>query len=211
LANISRQNADPKPYPVCGAINQSGYPCGNQAGKATDHPGIGRCKFHGGTTQTVSSIIKKQGLGTAISFPGIEEEFEHLKQSRDVFDLRDHIFLIEAIAKTVLNSAKTVDDLPLVVKMVSDATKAIQKLDEIEHGRRLVIELPELRYLFDQIKVIIFRHVQDTYTRSLIGADLSLLSSGRASDTDQSSDGNTTVDSGLAVESGPGRGEKEQI
>lgn len=34
----------------CGAKGRTGQPCGLPAGHGTDHPGIGRCKLHGGST-----------------------------------------------------------------------------------------------------------------------------------------------------------------
>lgn len=35
---------------LCGADKRSGGPCGRPAGWGTGHVGIGRCKFHGGST-----------------------------------------------------------------------------------------------------------------------------------------------------------------
>ncbi len=205
----TRKHNNPRPYPICGATNREGFHCGQPAGKGTDHLGIGRCKFHGGMQQTVQSIVRKNGIGDALAFPGIQEEFDRLQKNGDVFDLRDHIHLIEAIALTVMKSAKTVDDLPLVAKLIRDASKTVRELDEIEHARRLVIELPELRMLLEQIKIIIFRHVQDTYTRNLIGEDIRALPAGGTSFGDSSGDERSTVVEGLAVESGLGLGEKD--
>ena len=34
----------------CGAKTRAGAPCGRPAGWGTGHPGIGRCKLHGGST-----------------------------------------------------------------------------------------------------------------------------------------------------------------
>lgn len=202
MAQRSRANANPKPYEICGAINQSGFPCGNKAGHGTNHIGVGRCKFHGGEQQTLKSITKKEGLAAAINFPGIQEEFDRLQKNEDVFNLRDHIHLIEAIALTVIKNAKTVDDLPMVAKLVRDAAKTVKELDEIEHGRRLVIELPELRIFLDQIKTIIFRHIPDNHTRSLISTDLLALPIAGTGSTDQSSPEHSISESGLAVEDG---------
>lgn len=36
----------------CGGKTRDGTPCENAAGYKTDHPGIGRCAFHGGATPT---------------------------------------------------------------------------------------------------------------------------------------------------------------
>ncbi len=197
----SRSHSRPKSYEVCGAINRSDFPCGNKAGMGTDHLGVGRCKYHGGRSQTLQSIVKKNGLAAAISFPGIQEEFNRLQENKDIFNLRDHIHLIEAIALTTIKNAKTVDDLPMVVKLLRDAAKTVKELDEIEHGRRLVIELPELRLLLDQIQVIIFRNIPDSHTRNLIGEDIRSLAAGRAGLPDSTGNERSSVIEGLAVES----------
>jgi hypothetical protein len=36
----------------CSGTNRQGNPCGNAAGKNTDHPGTGNCANHGGSTPT---------------------------------------------------------------------------------------------------------------------------------------------------------------
>jgi hypothetical protein len=36
--------------PLCGAAKRSGGTCGKPAGWGTGHPGVGRCKLHGGTS-----------------------------------------------------------------------------------------------------------------------------------------------------------------
>lgn len=39
--------------PLCGARKRSnGEPCRAFAGQGTDHPGVGKCKFHGGSTSS---------------------------------------------------------------------------------------------------------------------------------------------------------------
>src|SRR5881227_1016572 len=40
-------SAEPK---TCGAKNRKGEPCGRGAGWGTGHPGVGRCKLHGGAS-----------------------------------------------------------------------------------------------------------------------------------------------------------------
>lgn len=40
------------PVPKCGGTNRQGEPCGNPAGKGTDHYGSGNCASHAGATRT---------------------------------------------------------------------------------------------------------------------------------------------------------------
>src|SRR3954468_8900036 len=39
-------------YPLCGARKKSGGYCRAFAGQATEHLGVGRCKYHGGSTRS---------------------------------------------------------------------------------------------------------------------------------------------------------------
>lgn len=198
---IARTNNDPKSYPICGGKNRSGFPCGRKAGWGTDHVGVGRCKQHGGRKESHSKHLLKLMGDSEIVFPGIKTEFNRLAENRDVFDLREHIFLLEAIMITVLQNAKTVEDLPLVAKMISDASKIVQRLDEIEHGRRLVIDIQGVHLILAQVKAIVFRHIPDSYTRNLIATDLRELPVGGASDDDLASIEQDGIESGVAVES----------
>lgn len=58
----------PKPdgHGRCGGTNRAGEPCGHPAGWGTDHPGIGRCKNHGGSTPSHRlAAAKEQARRTA--------------------------------------------------------------------------------------------------------------------------------------------------
>jgi hypothetical protein len=168
-AEVTRQH---KPYPVCGARNKSGSVCGNIAGKGTEHVGYGRCKYHGGKNQDLDSKTFKHGLNSKISYPTIVEKAKQLREDRDVFDLRDHIFLMEAIAQTILENVKSIDDLLPLVRVIESCTKVIQRLDEIEHGRKYVISVENLGGILSKVVEVIERHVPDPYLRSLVADDI---------------------------------------
>src|SRR5215469_4769615 len=88
-----------KGYKICGARHRSDLEkfCDRPAGEGTDHKGIGRCYRHGGRNQSpASKNWTAGGKLSQIKYPDIIEKIEQLKQDRDVFDLRDHIFLMEA-------------------------------------------------------------------------------------------------------------------
>lgn len=205
----SRKSREPKAYPICGSDKKNGGTCGHPAGYRTPHLGVGHCCFHGGLQQVVGVRTLKNALTRNITYPGIQEEVKRLQEDRDVFDLREHIFLMEAIATTVLNQAKTMDDLGQVMKYVQMCAKVIQSLDEIEHGRRLVVELPEVRFILEQVKEVIYRHVSDTYTRGLIGRDLIEIPVGGARYNDRPDNQLPAAITGMAVEDGAGLGSED--
>jgi hypothetical protein len=161
-----------KGYKICGARNRQGKPCTNKAGKETDHFGIGRCNDHGGSNQSPSSAGYTTGVRAKIKYPDIIQKVEQLKSDRDIFDLRDHIFLMEAVAQTILENATEVEDLIPLVKVIESVTKAVQRLHEIEVGRRYVISVENLGNVIGRVVEVIERHVPDPYLRSLIAADI---------------------------------------
>lgn len=61
----------------CGARTRSGEPCRQAAGWGTDHPGVGRCKLHGGATpRGVDSPHFRHGLRCRYLAPKIDERVE---------------------------------------------------------------------------------------------------------------------------------------
>jgi len=161
-----------KGFKICGARTRNHDPCTQRAGWGTDHLGAGRCVKHGGKNQSPSSAKFRHGQAAQLKYPGIIEKVEQLKKDRDVFDLRDHIFLMEAVAQTILEDAKEIDDLFPLVKVIDNVTKAVQRLHEIEVGRRYVISIENLGSVIAKVVDVIERHVPDPYLRSLIAQDI---------------------------------------
>jgi hypothetical protein len=198
-------------YAICGAENRAGGTCGAPAGAGTDHKGKGRCFMHGGRKQHdgIGQLKENYSLTRMITYPGIQEEVKRLSEERDVFDLREHIFLMEAISTTILNKAKTMEDLGMVLQYVEKCAKVIQKLDEIEHGRRLVIDIQGLNVIFAKITEVIHRYVPDSYTRELLGQGLNAIAIGGPSVQDFAFPEPGAIVEGVAVEVGPGVGTED--
>lgn len=60
--------------PKCGGTNRAGQPCGNTAGKGTDHVGIGNCKNHGGSTPTQRRSAQIETARRAVTTYGLPRE-----------------------------------------------------------------------------------------------------------------------------------------
>lgn len=65
---------DANKYGLCGANKRSGGVCSNYLGYGTSHPGIGRCKFHGGSTPNHIISAQRQMIEAAMVTYGIEIE-----------------------------------------------------------------------------------------------------------------------------------------
>lgn len=158
-------------YKICGARNRELVPCANRAGKGTDHIGAGRCKFHGGRNQDVTAKQFKHGRFSKIKaeHPMLREKMEQLSGDNDVFDLRNEILKIRAIAEIMADQ----EEWLATAKMAVDVSKIIERLHNIEVGRRYVISIENVGVIINAVQEAIFRHVPDEYTRHLIAQELS--------------------------------------
>lgn len=159
-----------KGFKVCGARNRELVPCGNKAGKGTDHVGEGRCSYHGGKNQSAQAKQFKHGRYSKIKtqHPKLREKMEELAGDQDVFDLRDEILKVRAIAEIMADQ----EEWLVTAKMAVDISKIIERLHNIEVGRRYVISIENVGLIIDAVQQAIFRHVPDEYVRHLIAQEL---------------------------------------
>lgn len=166
---------NPKNYTVCGAwLKEKKRPCIQPAGKKTDHVGWGRCYLHGGATQSPLSVRNQRKLSLIgeVNYPGLKEEIERLKSDKDVFDLREEIFTMEAIANKILEKAETLDDMAPAIGIIDRATRVAQRLHEIEVGRKYVVDVRNINVIIEYVVNVVDRYVTDQYTKNLIAKDL---------------------------------------
>lgn len=165
----------PVATPICGSNKKNGGICHQTAGAGTNHKGYGNCYLHTGNKQELGRGVLKWNLIDMENFPGIKAKANALRveaETKDVFDLRQHIFMMEAITLTIMEKAKTMEDLGAALQYLEKCTKVIQRLDEIEHGRRLVIDYQGVTLILAKVEESIKRNVRDSYTKDLIGRDL---------------------------------------
>lgn len=169
------QPLDPNTHPICGSPKKVGGICHYTAGQGTDHKGYGRCWKHSGQLQEIGRGALAWDKLEMVSYPGIVARANTLRvaaEKQGVFDLRDHIFLMESIALTILERARTMEDLGSALQYIEKCTKVIQRLDEIEHGRRLVIDYQGVSLILAKVQDSIQRNVRDSYTKDLIARDI---------------------------------------
>lgn len=158
-------------YKICGARGKRKLtPCPNKAGKGTDHVGQGRCKYHGGGASNLTAKNYKHGLYSKINIenPTLRQKMEELATSTDVFDLRNEILKVRAIIDIMAEKS----DYESVVRFAGDVSKIVERLHNIEVGRRLVISIDNVSVIIENVKVAIMRHVPDEHTRHLIATEL---------------------------------------
>lgn len=85
--------------PVCGAKGRSGKPCQNPAGKGTDHPGEGYCKFHGGVTQVKDTRFEVGRYSDLRVRPRLKELIDKFASEVNVDDLSHEITILRALVQ----------------------------------------------------------------------------------------------------------------
>lgn len=156
-------------YKICGAKNRQLKPCSNAAGKGTDHVGEGRCKYHGGRNQSPLAKNFKHGRYAQLRHAELREKMVQLSQDTEVFDLRDEVLKLRSIAEIL---AERDDDLLATAKVIVDVSKVVERLHNIEVGRRYVISVENVATIIQAVQAVIFRHVPDEFTRHLIATEL---------------------------------------
>jgi len=60
----------------CGAKTRSGGECTKQAGWGTDHPGVARCRLHGGATPTHRAAAQREMAVAAVETYGLPRDID---------------------------------------------------------------------------------------------------------------------------------------
>lgn len=158
-------------FPICGARGKRrGIPCTNKAGKGTDHVGAGRCNYHGGGTQSPLAKNWKHGQFSKIrtQHPMLREKMEELAKATDVFDLREEILRMRAIVDYAVTQGQFDD----VMRYTGDLSRVIERLHNIEVGRRLVISIENVQPIIENIVIAVNKHVPDEYIRHQIAEEI---------------------------------------
>jgi hypothetical protein len=198
-----RKNSD---KPICGSDTKTGGICHNPSGFKTNHVGYGNCFLHGGNKQEIGQpygALRWSNLQME-TFPAVVDKYKELKakaEKDEIFNLRDHILLMEAIALTILERAKTMEDLGAALQHIEKCTKVIQRLDEIEHGRRLVIDYQGVSLILAKVEDAVKRYVPDHYTQDLIARALTgVVAEGFGDETVPGDAAGPDIIEGVAVE-----------
>lgn len=127
---------------ICGAQKRSGEGmCHQPAGWGTDHPGKGRCKFHGGATPV------KHGRYSKIERDEISEliaEFEDEDDPLDIMPelaasralLTDFIERYDTFKTAVIQWYEDNDEKPKQILDISDGIRFLEKVTKMAHRER---------------------------------------------------------------------------
>lgn len=129
-------------FSVCGARTKSTtdqHPCKNRAGYLTEHPGEGRCKFHGGSNPV------KSGKFSMLRHYDLNAKVNEYIETAELMDIRSAVATVWATIDTLLDadSVITPDRAQEIVAAMGKVGTLIKQHHDITEGQKIMIEVPQ--------------------------------------------------------------------
>lgn len=130
---------------VCGARTRAGGPCRLPAGSGTDHHGVGRCRFHGGSTPNArrgaAVVILERDARAELERLGAPEPIRH-----PVVELLDLAAEVNAWKQILRRRVAVLEDLQTVDKLGAERERAVVVLYEraLDRCERVLTSLAKL-------------------------------------------------------------------
>lgn len=153
---------------LCGARARTagGRPCQRPAGWGTDHPGSGRCKFHGGLS---TGPKNGPGLYRTKLTPELQVIYDKFLTDPNLKRLDEEVALVKALIVQAIDNKYQPGELTELVERLS---RVVKRKEEIEEGLKLHIHVDQINFVVNQVVQVIERHVNDPTLRSAIASDL---------------------------------------
>ena len=165
--------SEEKNYPICGAKTKgSGEPCQRPAGWGTDHPGVGKCKLHGGASPV------KHGLYSKYTSHRLADMVDKLSNDEELLDLRKTIALQQALILNILDQMKKGklqlnEKLSRTLNDIADKLgRNIERRQKVEEGEKYILQVDEVQRIINQVILIIKEEVKDSEVVQRIGRRL---------------------------------------
>ncbi len=163
---VTGRQPDLPPLPAtsfCNARTGKGY-CRKPAGWGTKHPGVGRCRWHGGSLQSEASLKQPAELPVPKS---LREAVEQRKNDPELLSLSSEIAMLRAIQERInlqLQEGGIDPNDPAVLALVSIADrigKLVERAHRIELERRRLIPADRVVAFMDRLARAINSLVRD--------------------------------------------------
>lgn len=145
---------------VCAAKTRKGSPCQRPSGWGTPHPGIGRCKLHGGATPI------KHGLYSKYTPESIRTKTTEFLQA-DPLDLTSELALLRALLAEFLARYEryTLDaaGINVLSGLIIEVGKLVERIVKIKNDSALTAA--EITYLAARAADVISRYIDDPTKR----------------------------------------------
>lgn len=183
--------------PFCGAkrVTRPGF-CKQPAGWRTDHPGQGRCRNHGGTSQSLDypkplhPVERRFGRYSSIEHHKLRDLTARVAlEEQDVSDLADEVHLLRAILIQYINEyeefiealiswyrepdvkqkPRRIMDISDVSHLIESVSRVVERLQKIRSEG--AVSLETFRRVTEQMGLVVARIVPDPTVLNRIEAE----------------------------------------
>jgi len=157
--------------PKCGAKTRAGggHPCGRMAGHGTNHLGMGRCKYHGGSTPI------KHGLYSNVVPAAMRESYRAALENTDPNSMREHIALIDGVIlpgalKRGTKRPETPgvpDPLETQLRAIDTKSKILKRMSDIEDRDKIKMTESDLRLFVLEVVSVVSEYVDAVTLRKI--------------------------------------------
>lgn len=157
----------------CGAKTREGGECKLKAGQGTEHPGYGRCKYHGGNTPAHKAAAAREAataetpVEELLDNEDLQQLVARIKQRGDITDLSEELALARAVAIDFVNRAEEIEnallrwsaswdkDFQSLTAALVDEIRIAEAEEDWERYGKLIKKVPDpLRFLDRPRKVL---------------------------------------------------------
>jgi len=169
--------------PACMGRNRwSDTYCKNLPGKGTNHPGVGRCRFHAGCTPT---MVQMHRYDTSHFSSRVQQLFEEFRNDPQPYNMLNELAMLRSVAVDYLERHAFIDKaltqwamqvemgrvegitrppkLPNILeirKLINDIGAMIERMHRIE--QRGLISIQSFKQAFEQVGMVLASEVNDS-------------------------------------------------
>lgn len=145
---------------ICGARTKSneGRPCKHPAGYLTEHPGQGRCKFHGGGSKP------KHGKFSLLRHYDLNSKVNDYFENADMMDIRSAVATVWATIDTLLaeDAVISADRAQEIITAMGRIGTLIKQHHDITEGQKIMIEVPQFMEWAEHLYELAVRYIQES-------------------------------------------------
>ena len=157
--------------PICGAKTRAGggHPCRRMAGHGTSHLGMGRCKYHGGSTPI------KHGLYSKVVPAAMQESYHMALENPDPKSMREHIALIDGVILPGalkrgfkrLGTPGLPDPLETQLRAIDTKSKVLKRISDIEDRDKIKMTEADLKLFALEVVSVVSEFVDAQTLRKI--------------------------------------------
>lgn len=134
-AGVGAAPASPPSRPMCGAKNRNGGRCGLGRGFGTEHPGSGRCKFHGGNSPNGKAYAQREQVKATLEALAIPVEGDPLEVLQAAVEAAHGVLLA---GRELLKAGATEQTLKIYLEGIERAARVAKSAAEAVNLDELV-------------------------------------------------------------------------